>query len=70
MIDQQMVVDNDGLHGTKKVIGEIALQSGYHEIVLRYFNGTGGEDLKVTWASDNMPEQPIPDGVFFHVPKK
>ncbi len=70
MIDQEMVVNNDGLHGTKKVSGAVALQTGYHEIVLRYFNGTGGEDLKVTWASDNIPEQPIPDGVFFHVPKK
>jgi len=69
-IDQELVVDNDGLHGTKKVSGNIALQAGYHEIVVRYFNQTGGEDLKVTWASESLAEQPIPDAVFFHVPRK
>lgn len=69
-IDQELVVDNDGLHGMKKVSGMIALDQGYHEIVVRYFNATGAEGLKVTWESDTMAEQPIPDSVFFHVKEK
>jgi alpha-L-fucosidase len=69
-IDQQKIVDNDGLHGNKKVTGELPLEAGYHEFMVRYFNATGGEDLRVFWASDMMQEQPIPDGVLFHVKPK
>ncbi|MCF8247739.1 MAG: alpha-L-fucosidase [Saprospiraceae bacterium] len=70
LIDNEMLVDNDGLHGTKKVAGTLALQAGYHEFIVRYFNSVGGEDLKVTWASETMDEQPIPDNALFHVKAK
>lgn len=69
-IDNEIVVENDGLHGLKKVSNLVALQAGYHEIIVRYFEGTGGDDLKVTWASEKIAEQPIPDGVLFHVKSK
>ncbi|MBI1223951.1 MAG: hypothetical protein GC192_01825 [Bacteroidetes bacterium] len=69
-VDNETVVDNDGQHGSKTVEGAIALKAGYHEFVVRYFNATGGEELKVNWSAENLKEQAIPDGVLFHVKDK
>ncbi len=38
-IDGQLVIDNDGIHPTKKKDGAIALQAGNHDIVVEYFQG-------------------------------
>ncbi len=70
LIDNEMVVDNDGLHGTKKITGMVPLQAGLHEIMVRYFESVGGDELKVYWTSDKIAEQQIPDGVLFHVKPK
>lgn len=70
LIDNELLVDNDGLHGSKNIRGMVPLQAGNHEIIVKYFQGTGGEELKVKWGSDKSGEQPIPDGVLFHVKQK
>ncbi|MDB5002948.1 MAG: family 20 glycosylhydrolase [Mucilaginibacter sp.] len=47
LIDDQLVVDNDGKHPISAKNGAIALQKGYHKFTLKYFNiGTTGS-LKV-----------------------
>jgi len=38
-IDEQLVVDNDGLHPPVEKIGVIALTGGVHEIRVSYFQG-------------------------------
>jgi hypothetical protein len=38
-IDGQLVVDNDGIHAEKAVVGSINLTAGQHEIVVEYFQG-------------------------------
>jgi alpha-L-fucosidase len=70
LVDNEMVVENDGLHGMKKVSGTVALKAGLHEFIVRYFESVGGEDLQVTWSAENINEQAIPDGVLFHVKPK
>ncbi|GAA4091236.1 family 20 glycosylhydrolase [Mucilaginibacter panaciglaebae] len=43
LIDNQLVVDNDGRHPINAKSGAIALQKGYHKFTLKYFNiGTTG----------------------------
>ncbi|MCC8425915.1 family 20 glycosylhydrolase [Mucilaginibacter sp. UR6-11] len=47
LVDDQLVVDNDGKHPVSGKNGAIALQKGYHRFTVKYFNiGTTGS-LKV-----------------------
>lgn len=69
-LNNEKIVDNDGFHGLKKVSSVVALEAGFHEIMVRYFEGTGSDELKVTWRSGKIAEQPIPDEVLFHVKPK
>jgi len=50
LINQQMVVNNDGLHGVVTRSGSIALSKGKHEIEVRYFEFSGFEKLHVSWS--------------------
>ena len=60
-IANQLVVNNDGLHGAQEASGEIALQAGYHPFQLKYFEAGGGEGLKAFIAGPNMEKQEIPE---------
>jgi alpha-L-fucosidase len=46
-IDGELVADNDGLHSAETKRGRIALGSGYHTIVVGWFNKTGGSALSL-----------------------
>jgi hypothetical protein len=49
-IDDQLVIDNDGLHGSSEKRANIALGKGRHVIDVRWFNKTGAADLSLRWA--------------------
>lgn len=59
-INGKLVVDNDGLHGAESKVGSAALSTGWHSIRVEYFNKTGGQTLKLEWASlgDKFVEVP------------
>lgn len=59
-IDGQLVVNNDGRHGAKERNGTIALTTGYHDIVVGYFERGGKEILSVTYEGPGVPKQEIP----------
>lgn len=46
-IDGKEIVDNDGSHSLKCVAGKVALEAGFHEVKLLYFESYMGESLKV-----------------------
>ena len=50
-IDEVLVVDNDGLHGTVERRGQVALAAGAHRVEVRWFNRTGGAELAVKWGA-------------------
>jgi hypothetical protein len=54
-IDGELVVDNDGLHGSVLKRGSIALQKGLHRIKVGWFNKTGGHQLDLSWRSAELP---------------
>ena len=64
-IDDQLLVDNDGEHGTKEVSNSLQLKKGRHAIRIDYFQSGGSKALLVTYSSDRMKNQPIPGSVLF-----
>jgi len=50
LLDGEVVVDNDGLHGSQGLTGTVALAAGLHPIVVEWFNKTGGADLDLLLA--------------------
>jgi hypothetical protein len=65
-IGKELVVDNDGLHGSVEAEGRIILEKGRHPIRIDYFQRTGGLDFEVTYSGPGIAEQPIPPQILFH----
>jgi hypothetical protein len=66
MIGDELVVNNDGLHGEQELRGEIALKAGLHPITVTMFQATGGKSLQVKVSGPNLNKRPIPPGWFVH----
>ena len=49
-IDGVAVLDNDGLHGTRTRTVTVDLESGAHDIEVRYFENGGSQTLQLAWA--------------------
>lgn len=61
-IDKVKVVDNDGSHAAVSATGRIALEKGYHEYRLAYFEDYEGEHLSWSWKkpmSDRFENIPV-----------
>ena len=65
LIDDNVVVDNDGSHSAEYVSGKIALEAGFHKLILRYFESYMGEELEVGIASREILEMRIPSNMLF-----
>lgn len=48
-IDNQLVIDNDGSHGTEEKHTNVHLEKGYHPLVIEYAQGKGGRYLSFEW---------------------
>ena len=65
-IDDEVVVDNDGIHGSRVVTGHIPLRQGVHKFKLRYFQSQGGATLRVSWAGSGGELQPLVGFALYH----
>ena len=65
-IDDEVVVDNDGIHGSRVVTGHIPLRQGAHKLKLRYFQAQGGATLRVSWAGSGGALQPLVGSALYH----
>ena len=65
-IGDELVVDNDGLHGLHEEQGVIALSKGYHPIRVTFFEKTGGDDLIVSVKGPELEKQAIPDDMLYY----
>ena len=59
IINNKVVVNNDGLHGTKTVKDSIELKKGKHNIEVRYFERRGGENLSLLWSGPGFKNLPL-----------
>jgi len=59
-IGNEVVVDNDGLHGDQEATGYMWLKAGKHKFTLTFFNGTGGKSLTFSWDGPGFGKQLVP----------
>lgn len=64
-IDGQEVIDNDGSHSAGEATGKIALEKGFHEIRVIYFEDYMGQALEIGITGKNLPKQVLPDEMLF-----
>ena len=65
-IGDELVVDNDGLHGPAEITGQIILEKGTHSIRVDFFQGSGGIDLAVAYQGPGIERQLIPAAILSH----
>ncbi|NJO90336.1 MAG: hypothetical protein HC831_16365 [Chloroflexia bacterium] len=66
-IENELVVDHNGLHGPTEKRGQIALLPGKHPIVVDYFEATVGETLEVYWEGPGIEKRKVPAAYLFHL---
>lgn len=70
IIDDKIIVDNDGEHGTDAKDGEVALSAGYHPYRVEFFQSRGGKFLALEWRSFNDEAfEVIPTSALKHLSK-
>ncbi|MDR4507999.1 MAG: PA14 domain-containing protein [Candidatus Brocadiaceae bacterium] len=55
-INEKLVVDNGGVHGTRTKKDTVYLPKGYHDIKIKYFNNGGGCRIEVYWEAPKRPK--------------
>jgi hexosaminidase len=65
-IDDEVVVDNDGIHASRIVTGHTPLRRGLHRFKLGYFQAEGGATLRVGWAASEGELQLLTGASLFH----
>ncbi|NND99511.1 MAG: c-type cytochrome [Pirellulaceae bacterium] len=58
-LDDNLLINHDGLHGMSERKAFIHLPAGRHKLVVTYFDNGGGDGLKVTWQGPGFAKQPI-----------
>ncbi|WP_435813837.1 ricin-type beta-trefoil lectin domain protein [Streptomyces tauricus] len=49
LIDDQLVISHDGLHGAEPKDGNVVLTAGYHSIRIDHFEKDGGQQVTLAW---------------------
>jgi hypothetical protein len=70
LVDGEVLIDHDGLHGNDEKQEGTALKKGYHAIRVEFIQATGGIDLKLQYSSSNIKKQAVPASVLFYNPSK
>jgi mono/diheme cytochrome c family protein len=58
-IDNQVVVNHDGLHAMEYKTGQVRLTAGMHEFVVDYFEQGGGEELSVDYSGPGVARRAL-----------
>jgi alpha-L-fucosidase len=69
-IGKDLVVDNDGLHGSVEAMDRIALGAGAHPVTVCFFQKSGGVDFEVSYSGPGIEKQSVPASSLFHAKQK
>jgi hypothetical protein len=64
-INDQLVVDNRGLHGFQERSGKISLEKGVYPIKIRYMQGDGGAEFKAYWKRPGKKREMLSQASLF-----
>lgn len=64
-LDNEMIIDNDGIHGMREKRSFRALARGYHPVMIDYFQGTGGIGLSLSISGPGLSKQEVPAGMLY-----
>lgn len=59
LIDQRLIVKNDGIHGLSFEKGQVQLEAGIHEFLVDYFEQAGEQKLSVEYEGPGIKRQPL-----------
>lgn len=66
-INNKVILDNDGMHGTEAKEALVSLSKGYHLIKLEYIQGKGGRYFSFEWKPEGVSGwSGLPSGVLLH----
>ena len=66
LIDNRLLINNDGLHPLAEIYKPVALKAGLHPVTVQYFQEGGGKGLKVSWQGPGIGKEEILPSVLFH----
>ena len=64
-IDGKLIIDNDGSHSANYMVTKVALEKGFHNIHIKYFEDYMGQELKLNYQAPNIDDTPISDDMLF-----
>ncbi len=65
-VHDELLVDNDGLHGMLEARGQMALRAGYHPIRVEWFNARGALGFEIRWSGPGVGRKAeIPAGALY-----
>ncbi len=62
-INDELLIENDGLHGMVEKSGTVRLTAGLHPIIATYFDNGGGDGLTMWWSGPGIQKEQIPANV-------
>jgi len=65
-INNEVAIDNDGLHGDEEVEAGVALRKGMHQFKVAFIQAGGAATLNLQYSVDDNKRQTIPSNMFFH----
>jgi alpha-L-arabinofuranosidase len=66
VLDDNLIVDNDGQHAPVEQPGTAVLKTGFHQIKVGFFQAGGGKAFDVSMEGPGMTKQLIPKELLYH----
>ncbi len=65
-LGNDLLIDNDGIHGSSTEKADVKLSKGKHWIVVEYFEGSNKNSLQVDWSGPGFDRQEVPAEAWSH----